>query len=207
MSEEDRIARQMDRVGMDVGIYRKFIVSRTDGSSRVGGKHERCSYFVLDWEHDPFAVPAALAYAKACETTHPALANDLRQMADRASVRWALEEKGTIARLPRLARRYMRRSWVPSSRWARVGVNIAARARIEQGEDGDAGPEVAHDHRRARHALRGHRRSRRGAVPARHDRGGHRRPRGILGGLAVKPRETCGTRGVNAVIACAISVP
>ena len=47
MSEDDRIARQMDKAGMDMGIYRKFLVSRTDGSSRVGGKHEHCSYFVL----------------------------------------------------------------------------------------------------------------------------------------------------------------
>lgn len=94
MSEEDRVARQMDHVGMDVGIYRKFLVSRTDGSSRVGGKHETCAYFVLDWHHDPFAVPAALAYAKACEVTHPALAADLRQMADLHGTRWAMLEKG-----------------------------------------------------------------------------------------------------------------
>ena len=94
MSEEDRIARQMDRVGMDVGIYRKFIVSRTDGSSHVGGKHETCAYFVLDWQHDPFAVPAARAYADACEATHPALAADLRREADRHGNRWAMAEKG-----------------------------------------------------------------------------------------------------------------
>ena len=93
MSEEERIARQMDRAGMDVGIYRKFLVSRTDGSSRVGGKHEQCAYFVLDWHHDPFAVPAARAYADACEATHPALASDLRKMADRHAVRWGLAEK------------------------------------------------------------------------------------------------------------------
>ncbi len=92
--EDDRIARQMDKTGMDVGIYRKFLVSRTDGSSRVGGKHEHCAYFVLDWEHDPFAVQAARAYADACEKTHPALASDLRTLADRASFRWAMLEKG-----------------------------------------------------------------------------------------------------------------
>jgi len=86
MSEEDRIARR--------AFYRKYIVSRTDGSSRVGGKHEHCAYFVLDWEHDPFAVPAARAYADACESKYPALASDLRLNADRHAVRWAMLEKG-----------------------------------------------------------------------------------------------------------------
>ena len=94
MSEVDRIARQMDKTGMDVGIYRKFVVSRTDGSSCVGGKHETCAYFVLDWQHDPFAVPAARAYADACEATYPALAADLRREANRHCTRRGLEEKG-----------------------------------------------------------------------------------------------------------------
>lgn len=59
------------------GVYRKFNVTRTDGSSGPGGKHERCSYFVLDLEHDPFAVPALKAYAAACRETHPQLAIDI----------------------------------------------------------------------------------------------------------------------------------
>lgn len=69
------------------GIYHKFWVRRTDGSSREGGKHEKCGYFVLDWEHDPFAIPAARAYANACEATHPELAVDLRDRADLAEQR------------------------------------------------------------------------------------------------------------------------
>ena len=64
------------------GIYRKFKVELTDGSSCLGGKHERCHYFVLDWNHDRFAVPAARAYADACASEYPALAEDLRDMAD-----------------------------------------------------------------------------------------------------------------------------
>lgn len=88
MSEEERVARAMDRAGWDVGIYRKFVVSRVDGSSQVGGKHERCAYFVLDWHHDPFAVPAARAYADACEAEYPALASDLRKNADLHAIRW-----------------------------------------------------------------------------------------------------------------------
>lgn len=66
------------------GIYRKYQVTRVDGSSEPGGKHERCDYFVLDWQHDPFAIPAALAYANACEEQFPALARDLRARAEQA---------------------------------------------------------------------------------------------------------------------------
>lgn len=66
------------------GIYHKFWVRRTDGSSRDGEKHADCEYFVLDWEHDPFAVPAARAYAKACAATHPELAAELRRRAKAA---------------------------------------------------------------------------------------------------------------------------
>ena len=82
MTEDERLAHAMDRAGIDVGVYRKFKVERADGSSRPGGKHECCEYFVLDWAHDPFAIPAARAYADACEAKYPALAQDLRNRAD-----------------------------------------------------------------------------------------------------------------------------
>ena len=59
------------------GLYRKFVVRRVDESP----KHSCCDYFVLDWVHDPFAVPAALAYADACEDDFPELATDLRERA------------------------------------------------------------------------------------------------------------------------------
>lgn len=61
-----------------VGLYRKFNVTRTDGSSAPGGKHEDCEYFVLDMTHDPFALPALTAYASACAVKYPPLAADLR---------------------------------------------------------------------------------------------------------------------------------
>lgn len=48
------------------GLYNKFRVERTDGSSAKGGKHEGCEYFVLDMDHDRHAIPALLAYAKSC---------------------------------------------------------------------------------------------------------------------------------------------
>lgn len=60
------------------GLYNKFRVDRTDGSSAPGGKHHGCDYFVLDLTHDPYAVAALTAYADACEATYPQLATELR---------------------------------------------------------------------------------------------------------------------------------
>lgn len=64
------------------GLYGKYRISRRDGSSRTGGKHEHCQYFVLDTRHDPYAALALRAYADACEATHPMLARDLRAWAE-----------------------------------------------------------------------------------------------------------------------------
>lgn len=61
-----------------VGLYHKFNVERTDGSSAPGGKHHGNDYFVLDLTADKFAIPALRAYANACANTYPALASDLR---------------------------------------------------------------------------------------------------------------------------------
>ena len=59
------------------GLYAKFTVTRTDGQSEPGRKHDHCDYFVLDLTHDPFALPALKAYAEACRSEYPALASDL----------------------------------------------------------------------------------------------------------------------------------
>ena len=59
------------------GLYGKFNVTRTDGSSDFGGKHYNCSYFCLDLEHDKFSIPALRAYAEACQDEYPRLASDL----------------------------------------------------------------------------------------------------------------------------------
>lgn len=64
------------------GLYGKFHIERTDGKSAPGQKHENCRYFVLDLDHDPFAMPALQAYAKACKEENPALAHDLLNIAD-----------------------------------------------------------------------------------------------------------------------------
>lgn len=63
------------------GIYHKFEVTRTDGSSGPGGKHEHCSYFVLDVIHDPHARAALKAYADSCRGEYPLLAVDLDDIA------------------------------------------------------------------------------------------------------------------------------
>ena len=68
------------------GIYRKYSVKRLRDPDK---KHARCEYFVLDWDHDPFAVPAALAYADACEELYPTLARELRDRANMHAAIWA----------------------------------------------------------------------------------------------------------------------
>lgn len=61
------------------GLYQKYNVTRTDGSSNPGRKHYGCEYFVLDITHDRHAVPALAAYAASCEGEWPQLASDLRK--------------------------------------------------------------------------------------------------------------------------------
>lgn len=65
----------------DRGLYEKYEVRRVDGSSEPGGKHWRCRYYVLDVDHDQFAIDALLAYAMACEEKFPRLAEDLFKIA------------------------------------------------------------------------------------------------------------------------------
>ena len=59
------------------GLYNKYRVERTDGSSGPNGKHSACEYYVLDLTHDDFALPALIAYEMACREKYPALADDL----------------------------------------------------------------------------------------------------------------------------------
>ena len=62
-----------------IGLYEKFKVERTDGSSVEGGKHAGCEYFVLDLTHDPLAIPALETYAYHAEKAgYALLAADLR---------------------------------------------------------------------------------------------------------------------------------
>ena len=64
------------------GLYHKYIVTRTDGSSKPGEKHDGCQYFVLDCTHDEFALPALRAYAEACKAKYPLLSADLMHQVD-----------------------------------------------------------------------------------------------------------------------------
>lgn len=59
------------------GLYDKFIVTRTDGSSSPGGRHDGCQYFVLDLTHDPFADEALRIYAQQCKREYPLLSEDI----------------------------------------------------------------------------------------------------------------------------------
>jgi hypothetical protein len=62
------------------GLYKKFNVTRTDGSSEPGCKHHNCDYFVLDMDHDEHARAAIKAYVQSLEDAeqYPGLAADLR---------------------------------------------------------------------------------------------------------------------------------
>jgi hypothetical protein len=59
------------------GLYEKFEVRRTNGSSEPGCKHHGCRYFIIDYSHDPFAPVALCAYASACQSSHPQLATEI----------------------------------------------------------------------------------------------------------------------------------
>lgn len=64
------------------GLYGKYLIERTDGSSGPDGKHAGCDYFVLDLVHDKHAKAALNAYAKSCAIEFPELARDLWARAD-----------------------------------------------------------------------------------------------------------------------------
>lgn len=74
--------RDPTRRAEDQGVFRKFEVARTDGSSEPGKKHENCEYFVLDIDHDPHAQDALYAYALSCRHTHPQLSKDMYERYD-----------------------------------------------------------------------------------------------------------------------------
>lgn len=65
-----------------LGLHAKYRVERLDGRSAPGEKHHGCYYFVLDVDHDPYAVPALQAYVDACGIDYPKLALDLLDLLD-----------------------------------------------------------------------------------------------------------------------------
>lgn len=82
------------------GLYKKFTVKRTDGSSAPGCKHGECEYFVLDLMHDQYAAAALKAYATQCRGEFPLLAEDLYKKADESK----LMTVGATAEDPRMTR-------------------------------------------------------------------------------------------------------
>lgn len=78
----------------EAGIYNKFYIERTDGSSACGGKHENCFNFVLDCTHDPHALKALQTYAESCRIDYPFLARDLDCIVDECQLRQQANELG-----------------------------------------------------------------------------------------------------------------
>lgn len=64
----------------DTGLYQKYNVRRTDGHDLPGEKHDGCSYFVLDLDHDKFAIHALLTYAAECRDEYPLLYVDILKL-------------------------------------------------------------------------------------------------------------------------------
>lgn len=69
--------RDPSKPAEEQGMFHKFDIRRTDGSSDPGGKHEHCRYFVLDLDHDKHSVDAMRAYAVSCKQSHPQLSADI----------------------------------------------------------------------------------------------------------------------------------
>lgn len=78
------------------GLYDKYRVDRVDGSNESGEKHAACWYYVLDPEHDEYAVTALLAYATVCRDKYPHLAAEIT-----TKVGTHLRIKGELERLAR----------------------------------------------------------------------------------------------------------
>ncbi len=63
------------------GAYKKYEVTRLNDPD---GKQKECEYYVLDWKHDKFTIPAMIAYANACEKEYPLLARDINKQISEA---------------------------------------------------------------------------------------------------------------------------
>jgi hypothetical protein len=68
------------------GLYRKYSVKRLGDKA---GKHKDCTYYVLDLDHDRFAIPALKAYVKACKKEYPDLAKDLKKQITFLELKWS----------------------------------------------------------------------------------------------------------------------
>lgn len=78
----------------DTGLVARYEVTRLDGSSEPGGKHEGCLYHVLDLMHDKFSVAALEGYADACLEEFPLLARHIYETAEVARRRFRMPPRG-----------------------------------------------------------------------------------------------------------------
>jgi hypothetical protein len=58
-------------------LQQKYYVDRIDGRDLPGGDRVDSKYFVLDYIHDPYSIPALEAYALACHKDFPNLSAEL----------------------------------------------------------------------------------------------------------------------------------
>lgn len=70
------------------GLFGKYYVSRVDRKDRRGGPKENAGYFVLDFVHDPHAIAALVAYARACRKDSPLLAADIDKIVKEQEARY-----------------------------------------------------------------------------------------------------------------------
>jgi len=61
-------------------LQQKYYVERIDERDRVGGDRVDSKYFVLDYIHDPYSIPALEAYAQACYRDFPNLSEEIRAL-------------------------------------------------------------------------------------------------------------------------------
>ncbi len=61
-------------------LQQKYYVERIDGRDRAGGDRAGSKYFVLDYIHDPYSLPALEAYAQACYKDFPNLSEEVRAL-------------------------------------------------------------------------------------------------------------------------------
>jgi hypothetical protein len=61
-------------------LQQKYYVDRIDGRDLAGGDRVDSKYFVLDYIHDPYSIPALEAYAFACYKDSPNLSEEIRAL-------------------------------------------------------------------------------------------------------------------------------
>lgn len=61
-------------------LQQKYYVDRIDGRDRAGGDRVDSKYFVLDYVHDPYSIPALEAYAFACRKDLPNLSEEIQTL-------------------------------------------------------------------------------------------------------------------------------